>query len=704
MISTFLTFRVYAQDIPKTLTRIAADPQIARETKYYKENIDKVKSVDDLLDNSRLYNYAMKAAGLDDMIYAKAFMRKVLESDLTDRNSFANKLVDTRYVEFAKAFNFGADGEVKTSPPRSQAEYQLDDTVELYSEHRARSGIAAASETQYYQNNIGQVASVDDFLANDRLFAYALTANGIDATYASKSKLREVLVSDLSDPDSTANTLGAKYAALAASFNFEADGSIADGNEAQSTATVKQTQFKYYDNSGNKATPAAAALRADYYREKMPTITNVDELINDPMLFDIAVTGAGLDSTLQGLDVIKQVLTSDLSDPDSVANVKGGSYLALAQAFNFNTDGSINGTVQSAEQQNDTLDGYFVHQDDKAEFLENFLTTNYKSRVNVLTSVDGILRDESLYNYVLTAFDLDPTVESKSFIRQVLTSDLNDPGSVANRPSDKKYRELAEAFNFSADGKVAMPRVAQADGAKQDTLQLYDSRIGTGPTEIANAKKEATYYSEAIGNVQSLDDFINDKRLVAFVVKAYDLEDEQITNDLLRKVLTSDPFDERSFANKQSNTGFRDLAAAFNFTADGKIDRAPREQVQTRGDIIKTADNYLRQAMELRAGEENDGVRLALYFQRKAPVVDSTLDILADKALYEVVRTALGLPDTVAQASLEVQAKTIEKRMKIADLQDPKQLDKFLTQFSAMYDIKTGSSTPSIASLFGSIS
>lgn len=704
MISTFLTFRVYAQDIPKTLTRIAADPQIARETKYYKENIDSVKSVGDLLDNSRLYNYAMKAAGLDDMIYAKAFMRKVLESDLTDRNSFANKLVDTRYVEFAKMFNFGADGEVNTSPPRSQAEYQLDDTVELYSEHRARSGIAAASETQYYQNNIGLVGSVDDFLANDRLFAYALTANGIDATYASKSKLREVLVSDLSDPDSTANTLGAKYAALAASFNFEADGSIAAGNDAQSAATVKQTEFNYYDSSGNKATPAAAALRADYYREKMPTITNVDELINDPMLFDIAVTGAGLDSTLQGLDVIKQVLTSDLSDPDSVANVKGGSYLALAQAFNFNTDGSINGTVQSAEQQNTTLDGYFVHQDDKAEFVENFLTSNYKAKVNVLTSVDSLLRDESLYNYVLTAFDLDPTAESKSFIRQVLTSDLNDPGSVANRPSDKKYRELAEAFNFSADGKVAMPRVAQADGAKQDTLQLYNSRIGTGPTEIANAKKEATYYSETIGNVQSLDDFINDKRLVAFVVKAYDLEDEQITGDLLRKVLTSDPFDEKSFANKQSNAGFRDLAAAFNFTADGKIDRAPSEQVQTRGDIIKTADNYLRQAMELRAGEENDGVRLALYFQRKAPIIDSALDILADKALYEVVRTALGLPDTVAQASLEVQTKTLEKRMKIADLQDPKELDKFLTQFSVMYDMKNGGSTPSIASLIGPIS
>ncbi len=44
----------------------------------------------------------MKAYGLDDMICAKAFfMKKVLESDLTDANSFANKLSDTRYGQSA---------------------------------------------------------------------------------------------------------------------------------------------------------------------------------------------------------------------------------------------------------------------------------------------------------------------------------------------------------------------------------------------------------------------------------------------------------------------------------------------------------------------------------------------------------------------------------------------------------------------------
>ena len=36
-----------------------------------------MKSIDDFMKDTRLYNYAMKAFGLDDMAYAKAFMRKV---------------------------------------------------------------------------------------------------------------------------------------------------------------------------------------------------------------------------------------------------------------------------------------------------------------------------------------------------------------------------------------------------------------------------------------------------------------------------------------------------------------------------------------------------------------------------------------------------------------------------------------------------
>ena len=109
MVTTYLSYNLINRDMAKSLKQVAADPIVTRDAAYYKANIGKVKNADDLLGDYRLYSYAMKAYGLEDMTYAKAFMKKVLESDLTDTNSFANKLTDSKYKVFAASFNFFND-------------------------------------------------------------------------------------------------------------------------------------------------------------------------------------------------------------------------------------------------------------------------------------------------------------------------------------------------------------------------------------------------------------------------------------------------------------------------------------------------------------------------------------------------------------------------------------------------------------------
>ena len=157
MISTYLSYRSYTVDLTKTLTRVSLEAQVSRDAQYYKDNIGKVKSVDDFIDNTRLFSYAMKAYGLEDMTYAKAFMRKVLESDVNDSKSFVGKLTDPRFMAFAKAFNFSTNGAVTSSPVAAQETADENDTIGLYSEQRIRLGTAAANGAEYYQNNIGTV-------------------------------------------------------------------------------------------------------------------------------------------------------------------------------------------------------------------------------------------------------------------------------------------------------------------------------------------------------------------------------------------------------------------------------------------------------------------------------------------------------------------------------------------------------------------
>lgn len=110
MIGTYVSYRSTIDNMSKTLDRIMTQPNVKRETDYYTQNIKSVKTVDDFLNDTRLFNYAMKAYGLEDMSYAKGMMRKVL----TDAD-YATGLVDKRYQQFAAAFNFSKYGENATS-------------------------------------------------------------------------------------------------------------------------------------------------------------------------------------------------------------------------------------------------------------------------------------------------------------------------------------------------------------------------------------------------------------------------------------------------------------------------------------------------------------------------------------------------------------------------------------------------------------
>lgn len=86
---------------------------IKREADYYRENIKNIKSVDDFFADKRLLRFALSAYGLESEAVNAGKMRKVLESDLTDVNSLANRLKDPRFQEIAKDFSFAVFKETK---------------------------------------------------------------------------------------------------------------------------------------------------------------------------------------------------------------------------------------------------------------------------------------------------------------------------------------------------------------------------------------------------------------------------------------------------------------------------------------------------------------------------------------------------------------------------------------------------------------
>lgn len=705
MISTYLLYRTYAADLPKTLSRISAQSDVSNAAKYYQANIGKVKTVDEFLNNSRLFTYAMTAYGLSDMAYAKAFMRKVLTSDLTDAKSFVNKLTDTRFADFAKAFQFSTDGKLATQPTVAQNSTEENDTIGLYTQRQVNKGITASTEATYYQSAIGNVTSVDQLMSNSRLLNFAITAFGLDSANVSSATIKAVLTSDLSDPNSVANTLSTSnpnFKLLASAFNFAADGSV--NGTAQSSSNVVAAISQYFNATGTNAAPAVATYKTQYYQTALSGVTSVDDLLSNPILYNVAMTAFGLNPTTESQTLIRQVLTSDLSDPNSVANQQTQTaYKKLAAAFSFNTDGSVkNGAAQTTDQVNSLITLYKSNYDAAQKTSDTTATKAYQDAVAASTSVQDLLKSTA-YNYILAAYGIDPLKTSKYTITKILQSDASDPNSFANQSHNPAYIAMAAAFNFDSNGKAKTEEVAQTNANLMSTVKLYMTQAGTATAALDQAETDSKYYATAIAKITSVDDLLKDPKLVTFMTSAYGLKDANLSTSDLRQILTSDPLDPKSYINKPENAKYRPLAVAFNFGTDGKTLNVPPGQAQDRSQMVTTMDGYVEQTMESQAGDQSDAVRLALYFQKKASGITSAYQILADKALLQFTQTALGLPSMMSNADIDTQAKMITNKLNLTDLQDPTKLNKLIVQYAALYDVtnSTASSSPILQILQG---
>ncbi|MCV3735455.1 DUF1217 domain-containing protein (plasmid) [Rhizobium sp. TRM96647] len=744
MLSTYTSYNLVTRDLLTTLNRKSEETINAREAQYYRDNIGKVSTVDEFLGDYRLFNYAMKAYGLDDMAYATAFMRQVLESDLSDENSFVNRLTDTRYREFAQAFSFAEETAV------AQSDAQMDDIIGLYTAAMANAGAVQTEETRYYNIVIDSVTNVDQLLNNDRLRDYMFSAFDIDPETYSREKVRGALTSDLDDPNSYVNTtFGARitelsgfvqdaraqinsgnlsaaekasletqinrwnseivsagsYLALAAAYEFSEDGTLPAGTLAQ-TAEQKTATNEAYIISGPRLTSAGALLNQAYFEEAISSITTVDELLADSRLKEYIRTAFDLNDVTVVNATLENILTDDPDDPAGYIQTFGGNdarYIALNKAFNFQADGTLTAgdSAQTAAQTASTGSNYMSRYNDKDDEADEKLISRYKIEADAIETVADFFSSTNVYDLALQAFGLDPDAESTYRIKQVLLSDLNDPKSYANRLGDERYIELAKAFNFDADGNIEPPTLAQSEAEIQVVTRAYVtavSRFGTAEDK-EKAEEEASYYAAQMQSISSVEELLADERLVNVILKANGVDPETVPEGFMEQIFASNLDDPQSFANQQAERRYRAIVASFNFNADGLVERPEETAIQSRRGIYQTIDNYIRQAVETDQGAQNPGVRLALYFERKAPTLSSAYDILADDALYEVFKTSFGISDEVGNADIDAQAEMIKRQINLEDLQDPEYVKKMIVRFAVLYDLENNTQTSSAATI-----
>ena len=203
-------------------------------------------------------------------------------------------------------------------------------------------------------------------------------------------------------------------------------------------------------------------------------------------------------------------------------------------------------------------------------------------------------------------------------------------------------------------------------------------------------QRETDYYLENIGNVDSIEDLVEDDRLFNYAMKAHGLEEMSYAKALVTKVFEEGRDEDGAFVNRLADGRYRDLAETFDFARYGS---AATSFGRTQEGVV---DKYLRQQLEENAGAQNEGVRLALYFERKAPSLTTTEGILADRALSTVVRSVLQIPEATAFLDIDKQVEMLSGQVDITDFSDPEKLSEFIDRFVAIWDATNAAPNPSV--------
>lgn len=341
----------------------------------------------------------------------------------------------------------------------------------------------------------------------------------------------------------------------------------------------------------------------------------------------------------------------------------------------------------------------------------------FAETIGTVESAEDFVNDRRLLAVALSAFGLEDKIDAKFLIRKVLEEGTEADDALANRLGDARYVALAEAFSFE---KQLTPKTQEA-GFGAEMVQAYrdnvlarmeaglaesgDSETAYGASvraEVArNIESETAFFRESIGSVSDAQGLISSPRLYTYALVAFGLEDRAGSTGLIRRVLEQGTQSETALANVLGDARYVALAKAFEF------DRQASLPMARSGAAEPILADYRQQGFEVAVGTVDEGLRMALNFERALPQLaeseasDRTkwFQVLGTTSLRRVFQSALGLPAGFSQIDIDTQVETLQEKMarrfgteSFAEMAEPEVLEKVIHSYLLQDQIQQSSS------------
>jgi hypothetical protein len=178
-------------------------------------------------------------------------------------------------------------------------------------------------------------------------------------------------------------------------------------------------------------------------------------------------------------------------------------------------------------------------------------------------------------------------------------------------------------------------------------------------SQEATVQQAVTYFKNNISQIKSVQQLTQNPQLLNFVLTAFGLQADASEPALIAGVLNSNLSSGTSLANELADPRYQQLAAEFNVATFGT------SNFSNPNVIADVVNRYLTNAYETSLDSTNPALQNAAYFLRNIGSVTNAYNILADPVLRNVVETATGLPQTIANLPIQDEARLINQKVNL---------------------------------------
>ena len=208
----------------------------------------------------------------------------------------------------------------------------------------------------------------------------------------------------------------------------------------------------------------------------------------------------------------------------------------------------------------------------------------------------------------------------------------------------------------------------------------------------AVARDIATFES-AVTSATSPAQLLANPTVQKVLLTASGMSDQVGFSALATQALLSNPSDPNALVNQLSDQRWLTVNQTYNFATQGL------SVIQQPSVLATIASGYAEQVWYQSLNATTPGLSNALSFMQQAPTITSASQILGNSSLFNVVTTALGIPQQIVLQDSAAQQQAITSQLDLSRLTDPTYVQGITDQYLIAMQQQGGGTQTSLDSL-----